>query len=291
MRGKKGSVFEGGHRVACFVRWPARLQAGHEIEQLTSCRDWLPTFVEWCDLDAPKEVRFDGQSLRPLIERNVENWPDRTLFVERQGDHPTLGNPAGARARYPHYAVLTDTWRLVDGELFDIVEDPGQERNVAAKHANVVRDLRSRYEHYFADVFSDNGAYTRFQLGAAEENPTLLTVRDWHPTEGDVIWRQTQLGDDTLAINGFWAVHVVRGGRYTIRLSRFPDDAPQAMRATKAILRIGGQELEKKLDGNETSVTFELDLPQGHGMLQSWLKDRKSGVRGAYFVQVTRLPG
>ncbi len=104
-----------------------------------------------------------------------------------------------------------------------------------------------------------------------------------------MIWRQEQLGDDTLAINGFWAVNVVRAGHYSIRLSRFPDDAPQAMRATKAILRIGEQELERKLDGNEISVTFELDLPKGHGLLQSWLSDEEGSVRGAYFVQVARL--
>ncbi len=289
MRGKKGSVYEGGHRVACFVRWPARLKPGHEIEQLTSCRDWLPTLIQWCDLDVPEDVSFDGQSLQPLMTGNVESWPDRTLFVERQGDHPKLDRPTGTRVRYPHYAVLTERWRLVDGELFNIVDDPGQKKNVAAKHANIARDLRSQYKQHFADVFSDNAAYTRFQLGAGEENPTLLTVRDWHPTEGNVIWKQGQLGDDTLAINGLWAVNIVQAGRYSIRLSRFPDDAPQAMRATKAMLRIGEQELERKLDGNETSVTFELDLPRGPALLQSWLSDEETGVRGAYFVQVERV--
>ena len=288
MRGKKGSVYEGGHRVACFVRWPARLKAGHQIEQLTSCRDWLPTLIQWCELDVPKGVSFDGRSLQPLMKENVETWPERTLFVERQGDHPKLERSTEALARYPHYAVLTERWRLVDGELFSIVDDPGQQKNLAAMHANVVRDLRSKYERYFADVFSDNGAYTRFQLGAAEENPTLLTVRDWHPSEGNVIWKQEQLGDDTLTINGFWAVNVVKAGRYSIRLSRFPDDALQAMRATKAILRIGEQELERKLDGDESSVTFEVDLPQGHGLLKTWLGDKETGVRGAYFVQVER---
>ena len=289
MRGKKRSVYEGGHRVACFVRWPGRLKAGREIRQLTSCRDWLPTLIEWCDLDAPKGVHFDGQSLLPLMTGSVQSWPDRTLFVERQGDQPTLDKPSGPRARYPHYAVLTERWRLVDGELFNIVDDPEQKKNVASEHANIVRDLRARYEQHFADAFSGNADYTRFQIGAYEENPTLLTVRDWHPTEGNVIWRQEQLSDDTLAINGFWAVYVVRAGRYSIRLSRFPGDAPQAMRATKAILRIGEQALERKLDGNETSVTFELNLPQGHGLLQSWLSDEEGGVRGACFVQVTRL--
>ena len=147
------------------------------------------------------------------------------------------------------------------------------------------RDTRG----HFVDVFSDNADYTRFQLGASEENPTLLTVHDWHPTAGSVIWKQDQLGDDTLAINGFWAVNVLRAGRYSIRLSRFPDDAPQAMGATKAVLRIGEQELEKRLDGPEASVSFELDLPQGHGLLQSWLTDKEGVVRGPYFVHVTCL--
>ena len=96
-------------------------------------------------------------------------------------------------------------------------------------------------------MFSGDAAYTRFQLGAAEENPTLLTGRDWHPTEGSVIWKQEQLGDDKLAINGFWAVEVVQTGRYSIRLSRFPDDAPQAMRASRAVLRIGEQEFNADL--------------------------------------------
>ena len=69
MRGKKGSVFEGGHRVACFVRWPSRLKARHEVRQLTSCRDWLPTLLEACDLDAPKGLRFDGRNLLPAADR------------------------------------------------------------------------------------------------------------------------------------------------------------------------------------------------------------------------------
>lgn len=286
MRGKKGSVYEGGHRVACFVRWPARLNAGGKIEQLTSCRDWLPTLIDWCDLNHPRGVNFDGQSLQRLMDGGAEDWPDRTLFIDRQGDIPDLKPSPKSRGRYPHYAVLTEKWRLVDGELFDIERDPGQKHNVAAQHGDVVRDLWSRYEQHFDDVYSNATSYTRFQLGALEENPTRFTVRDWHPTEGNVIWKQKQLGDDSLAINGFWAVNVVRGGPYTIRLSRFPDDAPEPMRATKAVLKVGDQEHKKKLQGDETSVTFMLDLPRGPATLQSWLTDKAGVVRGAYFVHV-----
>lgn len=289
MRGSKGSVYEGGHRVACFVRWPARLKAGREIDQLTSCRDWLPTLIQWCDLESPSGVTFDGQSLDPLMEASTESWPQRVMLVDRQGDQPKLHRPPGTRDRYPHFAVLTEQWRLVDGELFDIVRDPGQQANVAGDHPAVVRELSSHYERHFAAVYSDAFDYTRFQLGAAEENPTLLTVRDWHPTQGNVIWKQEHLSDDSIVINGFWAVHVVQAGRYSIRISRSPDDAPEAMRATKAELKVGSQKVQRKLQGDETSVSFTLELPEGPSQLQCWLSDSDGITRGANFVHVEQL--
>ncbi|GAA5505286.1 arylsulfatase [Novipirellula caenicola] len=290
MRGKKGSVYEGGHRVACFVRWPARLDAGKPIKRLTSCRDWLPTLIDLCELDVPDGKRFDGQSIKPLLVGESDEWEPRTLFVQRQADQPKLllDRKGDNQRRFPHYGVLTETWRLVDGELYNISEDPGQTNDLAKQHPEVVQELKSSYRQHYADVFRDDAPYVRFQLGDSRENPTLLTVRDWHPTEGDVIWRQEQLADDTLSINGFWAVDVTQSGRYAIRLARFPDDSPASMEATKAVLRVGDQKLEKQIRKRDMSVTFELELPAGPAILQSWLSDDEGVVRGAYFVSVKR---
>ncbi|TWU55597.1 arylsulfatase [Rubripirellula reticaptiva] len=287
VRGKKGSVYEGGHRVACFVRWPARLNAGQRTDALTSCRDWLPTLVDWCQLEGHDNADFDGRSMASLLDGCGEEWPDRTLFVERQGDQPKLVPSTKRRGKYPHYAVLTERWRMVNGELYDIITDPGQRTNVAAKHEDVLADLRSRYENYFADVFATGAAYTRFQLGVAEENPTRLTVRDWHPTDGNVIWKQEQLGDNGLVINGFWAVHAVRAGRYRISLSRFPSDAPAAMGASEARLEIGEIDETQTIDPSDSSATFDIELPAGDAVMQSWLTDAQTNLRrGAYFADI-----
>ncbi len=159
MRGKKGSVYEGGHRVACFVRWPARLKAGHEINQLTSCRDWLPTLIEWCDLDAP-----EGCPLRWAKPAAADDWrrpelarPNAVRRATRRSAHAGQ-SLTGPRARYPHYAVLTEKWRLVDGELFNIVDDPGQKRTSRRSMRTSSVICGRRYEQHFADVFSDNAA-------------------------------------------------------------------------------------------------------------------------------------
>lgn len=303
MRGAKGSTYEGGHRVACFARWPGKWEAGKQVHQLTSHRDWLPTFIDVCGLQRDQKEPFDGQSIAPLLVSNLgqdaqaeaastpEGWPDRTLFIQRQSDTPVLGKRSGNGHNSPSYAILTEKWRMVDGALYDHASDPGQNHDVAADHPDVVEELYQNYQQHFADVFAEGQPFARFQIGG-QENPTQFTVRDWHPVKtgkaaGRVIWQQSQLGDDSIFINGFWAINVIQPGRYQIRLTRHPDDAPDSMKATVARLQIGDQILRQTISPDATSVQFEMDLPMGPARLQGWLTDQKTGKdRGAYFVNI-----
>ncbi len=291
MRGKKGSVYDGGHRVACFVRWPGKLKAGHAVHQITSHRDWLPTLIDLCGLKIPGDVAFDGQSIAPLLVQQATDWPDRTLFIERQGDRPELTRNPAARNRYPQYTVLTEKWRLVSGKLYDIVADPGQQRDVTSSNSTVADELFAAYEKHFADVYPQDSAYTRFQIGSANENRTGFTVRDWHPTDGNVIWKSEQLDDDDLFINGFWPVEILSSGRYAIHLSRFPQDVSAPMGANRARLQMSDIDRTLKIHPGDSSVTFEVELTRGRALLQTWLTDAGSGrQRGAYFVTFERRP-
>ena len=68
MRGTKGSEYDGGHRVPCFLRWPAGgLGGGKDVSRLTAHIDLLPTLIELCGLPQPAGVKFDGASLAPLL--------------------------------------------------------------------------------------------------------------------------------------------------------------------------------------------------------------------------------
>ncbi|EMI54395.1 arylsulfatase [Rhodopirellula sallentina] len=287
MRAKKGSVYDGGHRVACFVRWPENLDAGRDVNRLTCCRDWLPTLVEICDLTLPREVYFDGDNIAPLLRGNDDQWQDRTMFVERQADQPKMATRPVEKGHRPNYAVLTERWRLVNGELYDMTNDPGQNNNVASDHPERVEALKKQYEQYYNDVFANDGAYTRFPIGKPESNPIRLTVRDWHPTEGNVIWKQKQLADDALWINGFWAIDVARAGNYDIRVSRFPDDAKAPMKAKQVRLRVGENEQTQNVQPTDVSAKFSTHLETGHHIVQAWLTDETTGKqRGAYFVEL-----
>jgi arylsulfatase A-like enzyme len=76
MRGSKGSEYDGGHRVPFFMRWPGGgIKAGINIDQITAHIDILPTMIEFCGLQAPEDVKFDGTSLMPLLTGDDRNGP------------------------------------------------------------------------------------------------------------------------------------------------------------------------------------------------------------------------
>ena len=68
---KKTQIWEGGHRVPCFIRWPSGgLGKPRDIEGLTQVQDVLPTLLELCEIEI-KNVngqKFDGMSLASIIK-------------------------------------------------------------------------------------------------------------------------------------------------------------------------------------------------------------------------------
>lgn len=291
MRGDKGTVYEGGHRVACFARWPAKLRAGTSVERITSHRDWAPTLVELCDLPNTKGVKFDGLSLAPLLlTGDSAGWPDRTLVVERQAVHPRLGIGHDPKKGYPHYGVLTERWRMANGELYDHRADPGQTTDVSRDHPEVVERLQASYRDYYADVYADVEDDARFVVGAAESPRMEFTARDWRPTKGGVIWEIDQLDRDDLFINGYWPLEVKQAGIYAIELSRYPFEAPRAMGADRVTLVLDGVEFVASLGTGATRARIEHSLPAGKVDFSARLRDAQTDrERGAYFVRIEPL--
>lgn len=207
MRGAKGTVYEGGIRVPCFLRWPGVVKPGSTTDRLAAHIDLTPTILDACGVRKPDSVKFDGRSLLPLARGQNANWPDRTLFFQwHRGDEPQPFRDCAAR---------NQRWKLVNGKaLYDLESDPAEAKDVAADHPDIVAGLRAAYETWFRDVSSTRGfAPPRIVVGTEHENPTLLTRQDWrHPGEG---W-------GTL---GHWEIEVAADGKYQFRLL-FPPQAP-----------------------------------------------------------------
>ena len=283
MRGGKGSEYDGGHRVPCYVHWPAgTLQGGRDVDQLTAHVDVLPTIVDLCQLQRPAGPAGDGVSLKAILRGNRESLRDRTLFVHSQ----RLPTPR----KWRKSAVMTERWRLVNGkELFDIQADPGQRSNVAEGHPAVVEKLVAAYDGWWDSLKPAFADPVRIHLGSPAEPRAQLHPHDWHVTDqSQSAWHQNHVRSGHLG-NGYWEVNVGQQARYRIELRRWPDHLNQSIEATVARIRFGDQERRQSVAEDATHVAFELEVPQGPARLQTWLTLANGKQRGAFFVYVTKL--
>ena len=291
MRGNKGSVYEGGHHVPCFIRWPGGgLGGGRDITPLTAHLDLLPTLIDLCGLKPPEGIRFDGISLRPLLEARTKDWPERTLLVHNQRvDFPI---------KWKDCVVMNSNWRLIDGrELHDIHEDPNQGRDIAPEHPEIVQDLRQTYESWWDDISTRFSEYSAIVIGTDKGDPVKLTSHDIH---GQVPWDQVHVLRNSRC-DGFWAVGVSQDGLYEISLRRWPEEAAipisgapaagSAINPTQARLKIAEYDLTELVHEGDQAVVFRVPLKKGLTRLQGWFVDsRENGMsNGAFYVYIKRL--
>lgn len=173
MRGGKGSLFEGGQRVPCVIRWPGTLPAGARVSHIAQHVDVFPTLLELAGVRPPSVVALDGRSLVPLLSGTAVAWPERLLF-EVSGRDGRDGSPI---ARYPGTA-RSQTHRWVhDGKqvmLFDLRDDPGEQTDIAAQEPSIAAALSRAYDEWFEQaVAPTQGLIRRFPVTLAERTDLL----------------------------------------------------------------------------------------------------------------------
>lgn len=146
MRGTKGSPDEGGVRVPFFVWWDGKITAGKTMEQVAAHIDLFPTVAELAGAELPVE-QVEGRSLVSLLENADAPWPDR-LLVTHCGRWPIGKEPNDYQ--WKQFAIRSQQFRLVNNtELFDMLADPGQTKNVIDAHPEIVDEMRLAYEEWW----------------------------------------------------------------------------------------------------------------------------------------------
>ena len=302
MRGKKIDLWEGGHRVPCFVRWPAgKLRAAGDVAELTEVQDLLPTLMDLCGLQKPQGAQLDGVSLAKLLRGEQEHLPDRMLvtqFSRMQTPEPQKGDAA----------VMWQRWRLVqDKELYDLITDFGQKTNLLTQRPDVATKMRAHYQAWWNKVAAKVNEHSAITIGADAEDPSQLSPADWEDSFLDQ-GAQIRAG---LRRNGIWNILVARPGTYEIELRRWGRevDAPLtaslpphqhadgefpagvALPIAKARLKVADFDQSTATGATEKAVKFTAHLDAGQTKLQTWFYDADGAeICGAYYVYVHRKP-
>ena len=168
MKGRKGTVDEGGLRVPFLMRWPGHIRPGTKIREIAGAIDILPTLCELTGVPMDSKKPLDGRSLKPLLLGEEVDWSDRMLF-SLQGKR---------------ISVRTQRHRLdADGKLFDMSIDPGQTTNVAESQPAIAERLRKAVSDWGKEVLPLVGRDDRpYTVGYSKM--TYLPARDGVPEGG-----------------------------------------------------------------------------------------------------------
>ena len=311
MRGKKGSQYDGGHRVPFFVYWPAgELNRPTDVKPITHAVDVLPTLIDLCKIKVETDLKFDGKSIASLLRGKPDpevDWNNRVMITDSQ----RVKDPIMWKAS----SVMTSRWRLIDGEeLYDMDSDPSQKRDVASAYPAEVRELRAHYQTWWEEIKPSFSDATAIIVGNPAENPARLTCHDWvcetHPPWNQAAVRRAKT---TPKGTGFWNIEVETAGKYRIELRRWPKEADagvnDALPAGKPVpglsayrtmpgrgfkfvsakLSVADLKLETKFEGNPKGAIFTTDLPVGKTQLKGLFQTADGEDIGAFYVYVERL--
>jgi arylsulfatase len=157
LREGKGTMFEGGPRVPCLIRWPGRVPAGRVTEKIAATIDLLPTIAAAAGARPPRKP-IDGVDLMPLLEGRPGAEPrnhyyyyyGRQLRAVRQGrwklilPHKSQSYAGRAPGKDGFPGPTTEIQTGL--ELYDLTADVGETRDVAAANPAVVARLQALAE-------------------------------------------------------------------------------------------------------------------------------------------------
>ena len=140
LRGKKGSLYEGGTRVPTLVCWPGTIPAGTASETPVHIVDWMPTFCALAEYKTnTKKLNWDGTNIWPVIT-GEGSFPERSLY--------------SAGTRFRSRALREGDWKLISftseegsearDELFHLAQDPNEQNNLAGLRVDKLAEMRKK---------------------------------------------------------------------------------------------------------------------------------------------------
>ncbi len=177
LRGIKTTTWEGGQRVPCIIRWPGHIPAGNTCTGLASAMDFYPTLAAIAGCAVPTDRIIDGRDITPLmLSGGAAASPREAFFYYNRNDLEAV--------RDGRWKLHVRKSRQAIAELYDLRNDPGENRNVHADEPAVVARLTALLERCREDLGDE-------ALGIAGQNVrpagrvasprTLTQYRPDHP--------------------------------------------------------------------------------------------------------------
>jgi len=178
LRGRKGRTDEGGMRVPCVVRWPAKIPAGSRSRAITSTLDLLPTAAALSGAKVPDDRIIDGKNILPILLGKTDKHPREAFFYYQMDQLQAVRS--GDWKLFVPMDSKKKNWGKPEGKtelkLFNLIKDIHEDSNLADKNPDVVKRLLAHAEQAREDIGDVNhpGKGQRKAGWAEKASPRLL---------------------------------------------------------------------------------------------------------------------
>lgn len=165
LREGKGTMFEGGYREPCIMRWPGVIPAGTTCDDFCTTMDLLPTMAALLGRRLPDDRAIDGHDIADLLRGEAQEGSPYEEFYCYYGGQLRAVRDQRWKLHLPHqYRTLAGRPGGAGGlpaqyeqariglELFDLKTDPGESTNVADQHPDIVARLQSAADRARAEL-------------------------------------------------------------------------------------------------------------------------------------------
>lgn len=273
MKGRKGSTDEGGVRSPLLIAWPGKIKAGRLILQICGAIDLLPTLTDLAGVPLLDNRLLDGVSLEPLLMGTSGAIPDRVLFSHWNGK---------VSARTQHFRLDHQ------GELFDMVNDPGQLKPITEKQPEVVADLQAQIKRWKSELLPGlKEDHRPFPIGHPDFPITQLPARDG-TAHGQIVrsnkapncsyftnWKNTS---DAMT----WPVEILAGGNFEVEMYY---TCPESLVGSEVELSLGESRLQAVITAKNDPAAIGAEHDRVKRATESYVKDFKPLKLGVMHVE------
>lgn len=166
---------EGGMRVPCIARWPGRIPAGSQCDELCTMMDLLPTFANLAGAELPGDRILDGHDIRPLLFAEAgAKTPYEAFYYYHLGQlHAVRSGPWKLHLPLPRKQInLRGERQDSAAALYDLAGDLAETNNLADGHPAVVERLTRLAERAREDLGDEDRDGKHQRPAGFEPHPT-----------------------------------------------------------------------------------------------------------------------
>lgn len=277
LRKRKSSVYGGGVRVPCLIRYPEKYAGKQELDLQLAHIDLLPSILELCGIDQANH-EIDGSSF--VNGKNSKVFSERTLFFEWGRGFPI---------KYRNFAALKNGYKLVgnteanseisDFELYNVIADPSETVNRIEADSEIAVELKKNMDLWYEKIISEpvNNTSLPAIVGSEFENPTVLNRNDAKGTP--VAWRQD-------GVLGYWDVKVLETDNYNVTLHFV--ESVNAL--GKVHLKLYPQNMLQQISLDSDRITMKnIELKKGEFKLEAYFQTNTGKYIFPLYVSLKKL--